>query len=231
LTEADKASHDIITRFLSGSQIPVLSEEGERVAYNERLAWKQFWLIDPLDGTKEFIKRNGEFTVNIALIRTGKPVIGVVFVPVSGYLYFASDEIGSYRIQSAESDRIEPPKLDHLILQAEKLPFTKTRNYTVVASRSHRNEDTDRFIKQLEKKYKNLSVVSRGSALKICIVAEGNADIYPRFGPTMEWDTAAGHCVAVNAGCTVIQNETGGTVTYNKENLLNPWFIVSRKKE
>ena len=228
LTEADKASHQIIIDILADSQIPILSEEGEHLTYNERSAWEKLWLVDPLDGTKEFIKRNGEFTVNIALISNGQPVIGVVYVPVAGDLYFSSDDIGSFRVQWKIAGKEELPGLDQLIHKAEKLPITTTRKYTIVASRSHRNEETELFIKQLEKKHRNVSVVSKGSALKICIVAEGNADIYPRFGPTMEWDTAAGQCIAINAGCTVTRNDTGETMYYNKADLLNPWFIVSR---
>ena len=228
LTEADKASHQIIKEILTVSQIPILSEEGEHLTYDERSAWEQLWLIDPLDGTKEFIKRNDEFTVNVALIRNGHPVIGVVYVPVPGDLYFALNSIGSYRCQWTNTGNNELPDLDQLIHQAEKLPLTTTRKYTIVASRSHRNEETERFIRQLEKENREVSVVSKGSALKICIVAEGNADIYPRFGPTMEWDTAAGQCVAINAGCTVTRNDTSETMYYNKADLLNPWFIVSR---
>jgi 3'(2'), 5'-bisphosphate nucleotidase len=228
LTEADKASHQILTNILSGSGLPILSEEGEHLGYAERSSWNEFWMIDPLDGTREFIKRNGEFTVNIALIRGRQPVIGVVYVPVTGVLYFASDAVGSYRIQWSFRDRDELPDLEQLIDKAEKLPIAHTRKYTVVASRSHRNEETELFIKQILKIFRNVAVVSVGSALKICLVAEGNADIYPRFGPTMEWDTAAGQCVAINAGCTVTGNDTGETMVYNKHDLHNPWFIVKR---
>ena len=231
LTEADKTSHDILSDILSGSKIPILSEEGDHITYTERAAWEQFWMIDPLDGTKEFIKRNGEFTVNVALIRDGYPVIGVVYVPVTGILYFASDGTGSYSIYWPCDTEEELPGLEDLIARAEELPVTSTGKYTIVASRSHRNEETDQFIRQLEKEHRNISVVSKGSALKICIVAEGNADIYPRFGPTMEWDTAAGQCVAINAGCTVIRYDTGETMYYNKPALLNPWFIVKRLKK
>jgi len=228
LTEADKASHQVLEDILSDSNLPILSEEGEHLTYEERSAWDLFWLIDPLDGTKEFIKRNGEFTVNVALVRDGDPVVGVVFVPVTGDLYFASNSIGSYRIKWEHDIREKLPGLDQLIDRADKLPFASKKTYTIVASRSHINEETELFIKQLEKEHREVSVVSIGSALKICIVAEGNADIYPRFGPTMEWDTAAGQCVAINAGSTVTRNDTGVTMFYNKPDLLNPWFIVKR---
>ena len=230
LTEADTASHQILTDILSGSHLPILSEEGENPENKERLSWDRFWMIDPLDGTKEFLKRNGEFTINVALISDRHPVTGVVYVPVAGDLYFASDDIGSFRIHWECNEKEELPDLEQLIARAEKLPFTSTRKYTIVASRSHRNEETELFIRELEKKHCNVIVVSKGSALKICIVAEGNADIYPRYGPTMEWDTAAGQCVAINAGCSVTRKDTGETMYYNKTDLLNPWFIVNRKK-
>jgi len=229
LTEADKASHLVLTDILSRSNLPILSEEGEHLTYEERSKWDQFWLIDPLDGTKEFIKRNGEFTVNVALIRDGDPVAGVVYVPVSCDLYFASDNIGSFRMDWTSNGQEELPELDHLIGQADKLPSASTEKYTIVASRSHINEETELFINQLEIEHQEVSVVSKGSALKICIVAEGNANIYPRFGPTMEWDTAAGQCVAINAGCMVTRMDTGETMSYNKSDLLNPWFIVKRE--
>ncbi|MBL7112956.1 MAG: 3'(2'),5'-bisphosphate nucleotidase CysQ [Bacteroidales bacterium] len=228
LTEADTASHQILTDILSGSHLPILSEEGENPENKERLSWDRFWMIDPLDGTKEFLKRNGEFTINVALISDRHPVTGVVYVPVSGDLYFASNIIGSYKVQLTYTGKNDLPDLIQMINLAEKLPFATTRNFTVVASRSHRNEETELFIRQLEKEHRNVTVVSKGSALKICIVAEGNADIYPRFGPTMEWDTAAGQCLAINAGCTVTRNDTGEMMYYNKTDLLNPWFIVKR---
>ncbi len=231
LTEADTASHQILTDILSSSHLPILSEEGENQEDIERLSWERFWMIDPLDGTKEFLKKNGEFTVNVALISDKYPVIGVVYVPVSDDLYFASNIFGSYKVQMTAIDKSDLPDLNQMISLAKKLPLAKTRKFTVVASRSHRNPNTELFISQLEKEHRPATVVSVGSALKICIVAEGNADIYPRFGPTMEWDTAAGQCVAINAGCTVTRNDTGETVYYNKTDLMNPWFIVTRPKE
>ena len=231
LTEADTASHLVLKEVLSVCQLPILSEEGQHASYEERSSWADFWLIDPLDGTREFIKRNDEFTVNVALIRHGSPVIGVVYVPVPGHLYFASDAVGSFKAHCEFTGQDQWPDLKEWIERAEKLPSSSTKKYTILASRSHRNQETELFIKQLEKEYGDISVVSRGSALKFCSMAEGNADIYPRFAPTMEWDTAAGQCVAMNAGCSVTRKDTGATLTYNKADLLNPWFIVKRPVE
>jgi 3'(2'), 5'-bisphosphate nucleotidase len=227
LTRADRFAHKAIVEILNNSAIPVLSEEGKSISYEKRKNWKQFWLVDPLDGTKEFIKRNGEFTVNIALIREGLPVLGVILVPVSGELYFASEELGSYKIAiQAEDDPLQTISTDDL------LPLISTDKFTAVVSRSHMSKETEDYlgtvIKSREKAGLSTEIdfLSRGSSLKICMVAEGLADVYPRFGPTMEWDTAAGHAIAKFAGKQVIRTDNYQELTYNKENLLNPYFIV-----
>jgi 3'(2'), 5'-bisphosphate nucleotidase len=214
LTSADKAAHQIITSYLEKTPFPILSEEGKTISYNERKKWKKFWMVDPLDGTKEFIKRNGEFTVNIALIENNLPVAGVVYVPVTGVLYMA-DKNGAYKYhEEGKGKKI-------------KLPVDKKHDtYRVVGSRSHMNPKTEEFIKKIDSRGKPIEIVSKGSSLKICLVAEGNADIYPRLGPTMEWDTAAGHAIARFAGKKVTVYPTQEPLTYNKENLLNPYFIV-----
>jgi 3'(2'), 5'-bisphosphate nucleotidase len=204
----------------------VLSEEGRNIAYDDRKNWKAFWLVDPLDGTKEFVKRNDEFTVNIALIRENRPVMGVILVPVSRVLYFAAQSCGAYMTILQEEHLAS---LDHLILQSKSLPFkTNKQAFTVVASRSHMSQETLEYIEGLKNKYASLDFVSVGSSLKLCLLAEGRADVYPRFGPTMEWDTAAGHAILEVSGGTVYIAGTEDPVRYNKADLLNPWFIASR---
>ncbi len=224
LTKADRGAHELIVRELQASGLPVLSEEGRDIPYKERHAWKRFWLVDPLDGTKEFISRNGEFTVNIALVEDGRPVLGVVFVPVTDELYFGTIDKGSYYVNGFNS---MPGSMMQVLEGAHKLPLAAAdRPYRVVGSRSHMNELTVEFIGSLKNEYPDLDIVQRGSALKICMVAAGEADIYPRFGPTMEWDTAAGQAVVTAAGKSMVDAETGDELIYNKEDLKNPYFIV-----
>jgi len=229
LTLADKNAHEIIDDFLQSTNIPILSEEGKEIPFNERSKWEYYWLIDPLDGTKEFINRNGEFTVNIALIHHGIPVAGVVYAPCLNDLYFAVKEVGAFKL-SVFNLNLEELSLDSLIKKSQKLPiFSKKEKFTVVGSRSHMNEDTNKFIDTLKKQYGNIEFISKGSSLKIVMVAEGRADSYPRFAPTMEWDTAAGHAVALYAGCEITEKDEKTPLIYNKKELLNPWFIVKHK--
>ncbi len=233
LTEADRRSHKVIAEGLEriSPNIPILSEEGKDIPYEKRKSWKRFWLVDPLDGTKEFIKRNGEFTVNIALIEDRKPTLGVVYAPALNLLYFAQKDKGAYRLK-VEEDALTKEDLK----EAERLPLYRNSNpekvLRVVASRSHMNEETRNFIERLRNRTEKVETLSIGSSLKICLVAEGKADIYPRLGPTMEWDTAPAHAVALESGCEVHAYENGlsETLTYNKENLLNPHFIVFRRE-
>jgi len=222
LTEADKRSNHLIVSFLQERYpaIPLLSEEEKEIDYENRKNWSAFWLIDPLDGTKEFVKKNGDFTVNIALVEDGVPVLGVVYVPVTGDTYYGSSRSGSFRRKPGQED--------------ERLPVNSNLNpekkLVVVASRSHMSEATKALIESLERSTEQLEVVSVGSSLKLCLVAEGTADHYPRLGPTMEWDTAAAHAVVRGAGKDVYRyaenGECGMPLQYNKENLLNPWFWV-----
>ncbi len=224
LTLADKNAHLEIIKILETTNIPVLSEEGRSIAYEERKNWEYLWIVDPLDGTKEFINRNGDFTVNIALIKNQKPILGVVYVPVSGQIYFSIKGEGAYTaiIQNNELFNSDYKKYT-------KIPnCAKRSSYIAVASRSHMNSETKDYISNLENSKGKIELQSRGSSLKICMVAEGEADIYPRFGPTMEWDTAAGHAIAIEAGCTFTQADEQTPFIYNKENLLNPYFIVKR---
>jgi len=236
LTLADKKSNEVITNLLKDTPYPILSEEGKSIPYSERKDWERFWLIDPLDGTKEFIKRNGEFTVNIALIENGIPIIGVIYVPVTDYLYFASKERGAYLVSDHNLEfefemQVEnsKPAQELKILQhsGDKLPLKKkARPFTAVASRSHLSPDTENYLNTLKEKHGEVEMISSGSSLKLCLVAEGKADVYPRLAPTMEWDTAAGQAIAECAGKKVTDFNTGLPLTYNKENLLNPSFIV-----
>ncbi|MEM6265379.1 MAG: 3'(2'),5'-bisphosphate nucleotidase CysQ [Bacteroidota bacterium] len=218
LTKADKASHLAIMAGLErvAPEIPVLSEEGRDISYEERSAWNRFWLVDPLDGTKEFIKRNGEFTVNIALVENGRSVMGVVYVPVTGTSYFAAKGEGAFKQENGgERGSITASEFG----MADK-------NLRIVASRSHMSESVQEYVKQFEA----AEIVSMGSSLKFMLVAEGKADIYPRLAPTMEWDTGAAQIVVEEAGGTVINHETNGPLVYNKENLLNPYFIAFGRK-
>ncbi len=228
LTIADKKGHNIIFDALVELELPILSEEGEIPDYNTRKNWDKYWCIDPLDGTKEFIKRNGEFTVNIALIEKNTPIAGVIYVPVTKELYFSSQEIGAFKIDDISD--IDFNDLDKLIKKSAKLPIQKNREvFTIVASRSHLNEETENFINKMKQRYGKVETISKGSSLKLCMLAEGLADIYPRYAPTMEWDTAAGSAIVLNAGFELTKDDGITPLDYNKENLLNPSFIVKPK--
>ena len=218
LTEADKAANEVIMAFLQSAHAdtPIISEENKEIAYEDRKDWSRFWLVDPLDGTKEFIKKNGEFTVNIALVENGAPVLGVVYRPVTNTIYLGAVGEGAWRI----SDEGEAETISGGPHYSEK------DELVVVASRSHLTAEVEAFVEELRAQGKNVDFLSAGSSLKLCLVAEGAADVYPRFGPTMEWDTGAAHAVAVGAGKQVLNAETRTPLAYNKENLLNPFFIV-----
>ena len=225
LTIADKRAHNKIVDHLEVLDIPIMSEEGEIAEYSERKNWNLYWCIDPLDGTKEFIKRNGEFTVNIALMNQNTPVGGVIYVPVTKELYFSENSIGAFKINSIDEQYIAD--IDILIKQASKLPITnQDKVFTIVASRSHLSKETQNFINNMQTRFGNVETISKGSSLKLCMVAEGKADIYPRFAPTMEWDTAAGTAIALGAGFKVTKADGVSPLDYNKADLLNPWFIV-----
>ena len=212
LTIADKRAHQVIVSILGSTGLPILSEEGKMIPFDERRHWEYFWMVDPLDGTKEFLKRNGEFTVNIALINRNRPIVGVVAVPVTGIVYYASE--GGAFVKKNDV--------------AKKLPHRGRTDLgqsglRVVASRSHMNEETQLFVDKL----KEPTLVSSGSSLKFMLLAEGSADVYPRYAPTMEWDTAAAHAIVNSVGLKVIQEGRTEELVYNKENLLNPGFLVT----
>lgn len=221
LTKADKTAHKIITSYLSDFSLPILSEEGSDIPYAKRKNWNRFWMVDPIDGTKEFIKRNGEFTVNIALIQNQKPILGVVYAPALKDLYYAEEVVGSFKMEGIVSVE-DTHKSERIDLSKSTYPEI----YTLVVSKSHMNEQTQQFVDQKEQEFGEIAIASFGSSLKICKVAEGSAHCYPRFGPTMEWDTAAAHAIASIASCTVAKTDLYSTLVYNKEDLLNPYFIV-----
>ena len=219
LTIADKRAHKAIEGILNNTGLPILSEEGRSIPYEERKNWRQFWMVDPLDGTKEFLKRNGEFTVNIALIEDGIPVLGVVAIPVTNELFYASKGNGLWKKNPSGVHQLPKP------ITRNTEPRTrnpKQEGVRVVASRSHMNEETQHFINSLT----NPELVSKGSSLKFLLLVEGMADIYPRFAPTMEWDTAAAHAIVNEAGLHVFHTDGKTELSYNKPDLLNPYFIV-----
>jgi len=236
LTEADKRSHAVIAERLRPSVHPILSEEGRSIPFAERRDWETLWIVDPLDGTKEFIKRNGEFTVNIALVQEGRPVLGVIYVPVQDTLYFASTKIGAYRLQGPQyTTKLADPEslvdLHAITTAATPLPCHPNTDmaYTIVGSRSHASPELKQFVEEQKQTYPDLQFLAAGSSLKFCLVAEGRAHIYPRLGPTMEWDTAAGQAIVECAGAQVLRWNSTDPLTYNKASLLNPWFVVQNK--
>lgn len=224
LTRADRTANDCITTVLSATKIPVISEEDVRNhTFEEREQWTQCWVVDPLDGTKEFIKRNGEFTVNIALVVEGRAQFGVIYVPATDTLYYGGLSLGSYRVDDAST-----VKINEITRAARRLPLQdKPSGFHVVGSRSHGSAETENFITRLRHEFGEISFVAAGSSLKFCLVAEGKAHLYPRFAPTMEWDTAAGQAIAEAAGCTVMVWPLQQPLRYNRRDLTNPWFIVS----
>ena len=225
LTAADLASNRVINAWLKETGIPLISEENRQLPWEERRQWKRCWIVDPLDGTKEFIKKNGEFTVNIAVCENQIPVLGVIYVPVTRELYYADVADGkAYKtvlgqdhsipeILFSEQDEIRPGK-------------AANGNLRIVGSRSHMNDETQKYIDEAQGDHKEVEIVSKGSSLKFCLVAEGKADVYPRFAPTMEWDTAAGHAICRAVGLKVTSQQTRQELKYNKEDLLNPYFLV-----
>lgn len=213
LTKADQKANDVIVNGLNALsvQFPIFSEEGKLTPYEERKDWEYFWMVDPLDGTKEFIKKNDEFTVNIALIHNNFPVLGVVYAPALNEMYWAKQGEGAFK---------NTVRLPIVINEAPEI------NLTVVASKSHLSEETKACIDKLRKTTKDLLFVSKGSSLKLVMVAEGSADVYPRLAPTMEWDTAAAHAIILEAKKQVYNYTNNQPLVYNKEAPINPWFIA-----
>ncbi len=229
LTLADRRSHDIITGILGERfpDVPVLSEEGAHAPYETRGGWRSLWVVDPLDGTREFVKRNGEFTVNIALVRGNRPVGGVIAVPVREEVFVAAGGRAARftrgQIETEEWD------LSGSLDGAACLPSSQTersRGLRVVASRSHLDEETSAFIERLRSHYGSVELVAAGSARKLCLIAEGVADVYPRFAPTMEWDTAAGQALVEAAGGTLVTTTDRKPMRYNRRDLVNSGFVA-----
>ncbi len=216
LTQADKNANKIIVAGLQrlDKSIPIISEENKLTDYSIRKNWTTCWMVDPLDGTKEFIKKNGEFTVNIALIQNGIPFLGVVHVPAQNITYFAVKGKGSFKIKDAETTKLAIR------------PLAADGTLKIVGSRSHQTPELLNYVAQQQSKFEKVDFVAAGSSLKFCLLADGMADVYPRLGPTMEWDTCAGQIVATEAGAIVLQFDNNEPLLYNRENLLNPYFIV-----
>lgn len=216
ITEADLAAHDVIAAALASltPELPLLSEESEPPPFDERRRWRRYWLVDPLDGTREFVDRNGQFTVNIALIEDGEPRLGVVGVPVQGRVYLGC--VANGRAECHENATVR---------KIGGRPMARDRPVTVVASRSHRNERLERYLASLAVTFPGVERRAMGSSLKLCMLAEGGADLYPRLGPTSEWDIAAAHAVLAAAGGAVRRLD-GEPIVYNKREFLNPDFIA-----
>ncbi|KRG29374.1 3'(2'),5'-bisphosphate nucleotidase CysQ [Salegentibacter mishustinae] len=225
ITLADKSANTIINEFLKPTGIPIISEENAETEFSERKLWDSCWIVDPLDGTKEFINKNGEFTVNIALVKNNKPVFGVIYIPVSKKLYFGNVVEGSSFKMIIDNKTLE----EDLLKYAEEIfPVSAQRTIRIAGSRSHINEETLEFIEGIRKKYsQEVKVIPKGSSLKFCLIADGTLNIYPRIGTTMEWDTAAGHAICKAVGIRVFDMQTNRELVYNKQNIKNNSFVVS----
>lgn len=226
LTRADLAANSIIQKALEPTNIPIISEENKAIDFSIRKNWTKCWIVDPLDGTKEFIKRNGDFTVNIALIENGKPIFGVIYVPVSKELFIGNVMEGKSYVVTTEVSFETMEALSKSYKEIQ--PAGDSGVLKVVGSKSHMNEETQNFVDDLKNNSnKEVEIVSRGSSLKFCLVASGEAHLYPRYAPTMEWDTAAGQAICEAVGLKVIDRTTNKSLLYNRENLLNPHFLVT----
>lgn len=225
LTLADRKAHQSIMKDLAVTKIPVLSEEGRQIPFSERKSWQRLWIVDPLDGTKEFISRNGEFTVNIALVEDGVPCMGVIYAPVLDEIWYGEVGTGAWHATTREVFFAA-----EVVASASPIPQPSAgRPYRIAGSRSHLNVETEAFIKKHVTHHPEYEFISRGSSLKLCMIADGSADIYPRFGPTMEWDTAAGDAIIKAAGASMVDTALQQPLKYNKADLLNPHFIASAK--
>jgi 3'(2'), 5'-bisphosphate nucleotidase len=221
LTLADKAAHEVIAVHLASTEIPLLSEEGgEPVSFDIRKSWTRCWIVDPLDGTKEFIKRNGEFTVNIALVDNGVPLFGIIYAPALDMLYYSIPGEGAF---ACDSPFAVSYKQNSYAIPAKALP----EKFTIVGSRSHSSPQTEAYIEEMKAQHGEVDFAASGSSLKFCLLAEGKAHSYPRFAPTMEWDTAAGHAILIAAGGNIVVWPEKTQLRYNREQLRNPWFLAT----
>lgn len=225
VTEADFAAHRVLVEGLRAftPELPVLSEESVHIPWSQRQTWDTYWLVDPLDGTKEFVKKNDDFTVNVALIRDGVSVMGVIYAPVYDLTYWAAQGLGAFKTgeQSDVPIQVSPRKMP----RRDDPASTTTRPLTIIVSRSHIRGANARFMSDMEQIYREPNLLRVGSSLKLCMIADGQADVYPRMGPTSEWDIAAGQCILEQAG-GVVQQLDGQPLRYSKENLLNPHFVA-----
>ena len=225
VTKADLMANDIINSYLISTGIPIISEESKQIPFEVRKNWKICWIVDPLDGTKEFIQKNGEFTVNIALVVDGSPKLGVIYAPMFQTIYFTSED-ASKSYKTVFTDKI--PSITSILTNASEIgPVSKEKEVIkLLVSRSHLNEETSRFISEI-KNHNKTEIISMGSSLKFCLMAEGKADLYPRFSPTMEWDTAAGQAICTAVGVRFMEANSREPLKYNKKILLNPSFLVA----
>lgn len=231
ITIADRKAHSVIREYLGQTRVPLLSEEGREMLYAERKDWDLFWMVDPLDGTKEFIKGNGEFTVNIALMVDNKPAFGVVYVPYKEKMYFSDPDMGSFRTCGLKADAEAEYTYEQLFGSVELLPVTSQRNTPIhmAISRSHNTDETFEHVEKMKKRFPDLRVTQQGSSYKLCLLAEGSVDYYIRTSDTYEWDTAAGEAVLSRAGGKLLSLPGHKPLQYNKESLLNPHFVCNSK--
>lgn len=226
VTKADIRAHAAIVKILEPTEIPILSEEGVHLPYAHRKLWKMLWVIDPLDGTNEFVAKSDDFCVNIALVENGAPVMGVLYSPVRDTVWFGAIDIGAYKIERA-TNAIDDFSFESMISLAISLPYRNTGDeFVFVASRSNLNAETKAYIDKISTQHTQTRIAHVGSALKFTLLAEGLANLYPRFATTSEWDTAAGHAILRAIGGEVFQNESSKPLEYNKECLDNPGFIA-----
>ena len=230
ITIADRMAHDTIKRALGETRIPILSEEGRQMLYDERCNWELFWMVDPLDGTMEFIKGNNEFTVNIALMQNNICISAVIYVPYHNKIYIAERGYGAWIMEGVEPNELAEYCYNDIHAEIERLPLESNRHehYRVAVSRSHQTPETHEHIEQLRITDPDLEIVEQGSSYKFCLLADGSVDYYVRTTTTSEWDTAAGELILSEAGGTTYSYPAGEPLYYNKESLDNPWFIAKR---
>jgi len=227
LSSADKDAHELIKKHLVNSRIPIISEEGRNMQFEERRSWDIMWIVDPLDGTRQFIQKRGEFTVNIALVSEGNLLFGIIYAPALGDLYFGIKDHGSYKLKVSDINQLLTLPFEQIYNQSLKLPtIVKTDDiYKILVSFYHVNQETLEYIDEMKKKHSNVEVKKVGSSLKMCLLAEGQGDVYIRYTNTYEWDTAAAQAILQGVGWDIFSLDTGNPLTYNKESLLNPCFI------
>ncbi len=231
ITQADRDAHKVIREYLGQTRIPLLSEEGREMLYAERKDWDLFWMVDPLDGTVEFLKGNGEFTVNIALMTDNVPAFGVIYVPYRRRLYFSDCDRGAFRSCEIAADHNAEYGYYDLFAEAQQLPVTAKANdpIKIAVSRSHRNDETIRHIEKIIHAHPGAEIIEQGSSYKLCLIAEGTIDYYPRTTDTYEWDTAAGEAIIAKAGGSIEAIDGSGRLRYNKQQLHNPHFACRSK--